>query len=630
VSYQLGIDFGTTFTAAAVRRAEGPGETEVVPLGGRDGVPSVLHLARDERVTVGEAAAGLAGIDPTRVVRGLKRRVGDPEPVMLGGHPWSAEELSARLLRWVVDRVAEREGEAPARIALAHPATWSANTLERLAAALAAHDLGVTFVAEPHAAAHAVAAGTAPGDSLAVFDVGGGRSDAAVLRRSASGDGFAVLGVPEAIADLGGLDIDELVWQHVRASLPDDVQPVARVRRACTLAKETLSSEPEVVVRIRRGEFRGAVRMERETFEGLIAPHVDRTIDALRRTIASAGLEPGDLAALLLVGGSARIPLVARAVTEQLGCAPTVHTDPDLVARGAVLALAAVGADEPAPVPAVSAPLAVTLPDSEADEADEAAVEELLVDEPVAEEPVAEEPAVAEESAAEEPAVEESAVEESAVEESAVEETAQEHEVSADPGAEAPTLVFALPLMDVPTTRISAVATPAEPAAPAQPAGRPSGRVRNSAVLDPAIPRPRRSLPRMLVGVGAVIVAALVLVALFRPDGPLDPPLDPTAVDGTHQTAVPVGSERSAVVPAPVAGVRAEMDLDPPRTTTVRPTKERSAGSRPSVTTTPPTMPDSSDSPTRVPSRAGGVRAEAAAHVAVTPREVSVAAAPVV
>jgi molecular chaperone DnaK len=620
VSYQLGIDFGTTFTAAAVRRAEGPGETEVVPLGGRDGVPSVLHLARDERVTVGEAAAGLAGIDPTRVVRGLKRRVGDPEPVMLGGHPWPAEELSARLLRWVVDRVAEREGEAPARIALAHPATWSANTLERLAAALAAHDLGVTFVAEPRAAAHAVAAGTAPGDALAVFDVGGGRVDAAVLRRGASGDGFAVLGVPEAIADLGGLDIDELVWQHVRASLPDDVQPVARVRRACTLAKETLSSEPEVVVRIRRGEFRGAVRMERATFEGLIAPHVDRTVDALRRTITSAGLEAGDLATLLLVGGSARIPLVARAVTEQLGCVPTVHTDPDLVARGAVLALAAVGVDEPAPVPAVAAPLVVTLPDSEADDA---AVEEPLVAEPVLEEPVAEEPAVAEEPVAEEPAVEESAVEESAAE-----ETAHEHEVSADPGSDAPTLVFALPLMDVPTTRITAVATPAEPAAPAQPAGR----VRNSAVVDPAIPGPRRSLPRMLVGVGAVIVAALVLVALFRPDGPLDPPVDPTAVDGTHQTAVPipVGSERSAVVPAPVAGVRAEMDLDPPRTTAVRPTKERSAGSRQSVTTTPPTMPESSDSPTRVPPRAGGVRAEAAAPVTVTPREVSVAAAPVV
>jgi hypothetical protein len=133
----------------------------------------------------------------------------------------------------------------------------------------------------------------------------------------------------------------------------------------------------------------------------------------------------------------------------------------------------------------------------------------------------------------------------------------------------------------------------------------------------------------MLVGVGAVVVAALVLVALFRPDGPLDPPLDPTAVDGTHQTAVPipVGSERSVVVPAPIAGVRAEIDLAPPRTTAVRPAKERPAESRSSVTTTPPTMPGSRDRSTHAPSRASGVRAEAAA---VTPSEATAAAAPVV
>ena len=342
MSYELGIDFGTTFTAAAVRRAGGTAEPEVVPLGGRGGaVSSVLHLARDERVTIGEAAAGLAGIDPTRVVRALKRRVGDSDPVVLGGHPWTAEDLSARMLRWVVDRVAEHENGPPARIALAHPASWSAHTLERLAAALAGQDLGVTFVAEPRAVAHAAGA-TSPGDTVGVCNLGGGRFDAAVLRREGPpAGGFAILGVPETIADLGGLDLDELVWQHVRAALPDDVSPVARVRRACTRAKETLSAEDEVVVRIRRGEFRGAVRLDRATFEGLIAPHVDRTVAALRRTIASAGLEPGQLTALLLVGGSARIPLVARTVTEQLGCVPTVSCAPDLVARGAVLALAA-------------------------------------------------------------------------------------------------------------------------------------------------------------------------------------------------------------------------------------------------------------------------------------------------
>ena len=238
MGYELGIDFGSSSTAAVVRRSGGTGDTEVVPLGARGGaVSSVLHLARDGRVTVGEAAASLAGIDPTRVVRGLKRRVGDAAPVELGGQQWAAEELSARLVRWVVDRVVEKEGEQPTEIALAHPASWAPPTLDSLACALAAQDLGVSFVAEPRAVAHAAFAGAEPGATVAVHDFGGGRCDAAVLRRVGTRcGGFAVLGVPEAIDDLGGLDLDELVWQHVRKSLPDDVTPVARVRRACTLA----------------------------------------------------------------------------------------------------------------------------------------------------------------------------------------------------------------------------------------------------------------------------------------------------------------------------------------------------------------------------------------------------------
>ncbi|HEX5813500.1 MAG TPA: Hsp70 family protein [Pseudonocardia sp.] len=542
MSYQLGIDFGTTFTAAVVRRAEGTGDTEVVPLGGRGGaVSSVLHLARDGRVTVGEAAASLAGIDPTRVVRDLKRRVGDAAPVMLGGQPWAAEELSARLVRWVVDRVVEKEGEPPVTIALAHPVSWAPHTLERLAAALAGQDLGVTFVAAPRAVAHAAVGAAEAGAMVAIHDFGGGRFDAAVLRRAGTpGGGFAVLGVPEAIDDLGGLDLDELVWQHVRTSLPDDVTPVARVRRACTLAKETLSSENEVVVRIRYGDFRGAVRLDRPTFEGLIAPHVDRTVDALRRTIAAAGVEPGQLTALLLVGGSARIPLLARTVTEQLGCVPAVHGDEDLVARGAVFALSA--------------------------------------------------------------------------------QTA---------AAEAPTVVLAVPAVDAPTTPLLLPATvePASPA-PAEPQAprRPGTRGRAAAVLDPGGRRMGgRSLPRTLVGVGAVLVAALVLVALFRPDGPLDPPLDPGAGNATHFIGpAEVATAPTAGVPGPnSADLRTEVDAD--AAPTVRPA---AVDTRESVTTTPPALPSPSNLPDGI--RAGSSAGREAPPTAMTPPVPPSPAAPVV
>jgi len=523
--YELGIDFGSSSTAAVVRRTEGTGDPEVVPLGARGGaVSSVLHLARDGRVTVGEAAAGLAGIDPTRVVRGLKRRVGDAAPVELGGRQWGAEELSALLVRWVVDRVVEKEGELPTEIALAHPMSWAPPTLERLASALAAQDLGVRFVAEPRAVAHAAFAGAEPDATVAVHDFGGGRFDATVLRRAGTGDGgFAVLGVPEAIDDLGGLDLDELVWQHVRTSLPDDVTPVARVRRACTLAKETLSSENEVVVRIRCGEFRSAVRMDRTTFERLIAPHVDRTVDALRRTIASAGVEPRELTALLLVGGSARMPLVARTVTEQLDRVPTVRADEDLVARGAVLAL--------------SAPTAA---------------------------------------------------------------------------AEAPTVVLAVPAaVDVPTTPLllSGAVETARPAPAVPPtARRPGTRGRTAVVLDAGGHRAaRRSLPRTLVGVGAVIVAAVVLVALFRPDGPLDPPLDPGAGNATQLIApADVATAPTAgVLDSAPAGIRTEADAD--AVPTVRPA---AVDTRQSVTTTPPVLPSPSELPRAAASRTGSIRAD--------------------
>ena len=242
MGYQLGIDFGSSSTAAVVRRTEGTGDTEVVPLGARGGVvSSVLHLSRDGRVTVGEAAASLAGIDPTRVVRGLKRRVGDAAPVELGGRPWAAEELSARLVRWVVDRVVEKEGEQAHQDRPGTPGVVGAAHTRRLASALAAQDW--VSRSSPSRARWPTPRSPAPSRvprSRSTTSGAAGSTQPCCAGPGRDGGGFAVLGVPEAIDDLGGLDLDELVWQHVRKSLPDDVTPVARVRRACTLAKETL------------------------------------------------------------------------------------------------------------------------------------------------------------------------------------------------------------------------------------------------------------------------------------------------------------------------------------------------------------------------------------------------------
>ncbi len=120
MSYRLGIDLGTTYTAAAVRR---DGRSHVVDLGTRlSAIPTVVLLREDETFLTGEPANRRGLSEPHRVAREFKRRLGDTTPILLGGVPYSAEALMAKLLRWVVEEVMGREGSAPSSVCVSHPA----------------------------------------------------------------------------------------------------------------------------------------------------------------------------------------------------------------------------------------------------------------------------------------------------------------------------------------------------------------------------------------------------------------------------------------------------------------------------------------------------------------------------
>ncbi len=370
MSYLLGIDVGTTRTAAAIARPNG-GEVEVVSLGDRSSsVPSVLYLGDDGVVQVGEAAERRAMSSPDHIVREFKRRIGDPTPVVVGGRPWAPEELSAILVRWVIDHVSKREGTPPTRVAVTHPASWGAHKKERFGTALASHGMPVAFLAEPQAAALHYAAGerVEPGSTIAVYDFGGGTFDSAVVHKDTLG--FGLVGRPEGLERLGGVDFDEIVFEHVVAGLPaafrglDDTDPavlsaVATVRRECAEAKEALSSDTEVSIPVLTPAGQGSVRLHRSEFEAMIRPAVDETVGALRRAVSSAGLTPGQLSAILLVGGSSRIPLVGQLVSEQLGRPVAVDADPkNAIAMGAALSLSPVRVSmTDARAPRVPAPL---------------------------------------------------------------------------------------------------------------------------------------------------------------------------------------------------------------------------------------------------------------------------------
>ena len=339
---------------------------DVVTLGERaPQIPSVICLRADGEVLVGEAAERRALVEPTRTAREFKRRLGDPSPVLLGGTPYGAEALMAILLRWVVDRVTAERGRRPDRIVVAHPANYGQYKLDLVREAVRLAEFGdAELVTEPAAAAiHYVGRdGTVEaGRAVAVYDFGGGTFDATVLRRDATG--FSLVGNPDGLARLGGIDFDQAVFAFVEEAVggaiaeldtadPGARQALARLREECQAAKEALSSDTDAHIPVLLPNLTTEVRITRGEFEALVRPRVAETVRALERAIESAGLAPGELAKVLLVGGSSRIPLCAQLVQEATGVPVAMDAQPKFaVCLGAAASgLRAAAPAAPAPV----------------------------------------------------------------------------------------------------------------------------------------------------------------------------------------------------------------------------------------------------------------------------------------
>jgi actin-like ATPase involved in cell morphogenesis len=356
MGYVLGIDLGTTYSAAATHRE---GRAQIVSIGSRTAaVPSVVFLRQDEAILTGEAAERRALTEPGRVAREFKRRLGDTTPIMVGGTPYSAEQLSAELLKTIVGQVVALEGGRPDYIAVCHPANWGPYKKELMEQAVELAGLttggeNIALLSEPEAAAihYASTERLATGELLAVYDLGGGTFDAAVLRKTATG--FEMLGDPKGIERLGGIDFDAAVLNHVRSQLggaldtldqddPTAIAGAARLRDECIEAKEALSSDSETSIPVLLPNVMTEVRLTRSEFESLIRPALSQTIDSLQRTLQSANVQPEDISRVLLVGGSSRIPLVGQLVSEALGRPVVADAHPKhAIALGAAIAAAA-------------------------------------------------------------------------------------------------------------------------------------------------------------------------------------------------------------------------------------------------------------------------------------------------
>ena len=346
--YSLGVDIGTTFVAAAIARDD---QVEMVSLGDRSvATPAVVYLREDGSLLTGDAAARRAVSNPDRLGREFKRRLGDPTPVLLGGTSQPVTALLAALLRDVLTSVTDTEGGKPERVVLTHPANWGPfrRGLFEEVPSLAGLDNPPTVTEPVAAAAHyASSHELRDGEVIAVYDLGGGTFDATVLR--ARDGGVEILGSPEGIERLGGVDFDEAVLSHVNHASggvlddldlrdPQTTVALARLRQDCVLAKEALSADTETVVPVFLPGRHFDVTITRAELENMVRAPLETTVTALSRTLRSAHVDPSGLSAVLLVGGSSRIPLVAEMVAAEIGRPTLVDTHPKYaVALGAAI-----------------------------------------------------------------------------------------------------------------------------------------------------------------------------------------------------------------------------------------------------------------------------------------------------
>ena len=351
----VGIDLGTTNSLVAALRS---GLSE--PLADANGsviLPSAVRYHAD-RVEVGESARLAASSDPFNTVLSVKRlmgrglsdvkQLGEQLPYhFVGGEshmpfidtvqgPKSPVEVSAEILKVLRERAEKTLGGELVGAVITVPAYF--DDAQRQATKDAAKLAGLNVLRllnEPTAAAVAYGLDQSAEGVVAIYDLGGGTFDISILRLT--GGVFEVLATGGDSA-LGGDDFDHAIasWMIEQAGLSADLDPGTQrtLLQAACAAKEALTDASSVAVAF--GDWHS--ELTREAFEAMIEPMVARSLKACRRAVRDANIEVEDVQAVVMVGGSTRVPRVREAVAEMFGRQPLTDIDPDqVVAIGAAI-----------------------------------------------------------------------------------------------------------------------------------------------------------------------------------------------------------------------------------------------------------------------------------------------------
>ena len=345
----IGIDLGTTNSCVAVMEG---GEAVVISnTEGMRTTPSVVAFSKDGERIVGEPAKRQAVTNPDRTISSIKREMGRDYKVTIDGKNYSPQEISAIILQKLKADAESYLGEKVTEAVITVPAYFT--DAQRQATKDAGKIAGLDvkrIINEPTAAALAYGVDKdGVEEKILVFDLGGGTFDVSILEIA---DGTFEVLATSGNNKLGGDDFDDVLVNYISdefmktdgVDLRKDKMSAQRLKDAAEKAKKELSSTLSTNINLpfitatSEGPKHLNMDITRAKFNELTAHLVEQTMEPTRKALQDSGLSVNDLAKILLVGGSTRIPAVQEAIKKFTGKDPSKGINPDeCVALGAAI-----------------------------------------------------------------------------------------------------------------------------------------------------------------------------------------------------------------------------------------------------------------------------------------------------
>ncbi len=374
----IGIDLGTTNSVVAI--VEGGEPKVLINEEGARVTPSVVGFSKDGEILVGGPAKRQAVVNPENTVFSMKRLMGmrfdefkdeikhlpykvvisknDDAWIEVNGKQYSPPEISSNVLKKLKKAAEDYLGAEVSEAVITVPAYF--NDSQRQATKDAGKIAGLEvkrIINEPTAAALSYGFDKKSEGIIAVYDLGGGTFDISILE---VGDNVIEVKSTNGDTHLGGDDFDRLVMEYIieefkkesGVDLSNDKMALQRLRQEAEKAKTELSNTLETEINLpfitadASGPKHLVMKITRAKFEQLVEDKIKGTLEPCKQALKDAGLKAGDIGEVILVGGSTRIPMVQKVVTDFFGKDPHKGINPDeVVAMGAAIQGAVLGGE---------------------------------------------------------------------------------------------------------------------------------------------------------------------------------------------------------------------------------------------------------------------------------------------